>query len=366
MESEQNSVRKIGVIGFAVRKTARVGLLLCVWGQFAFSQAEASDQMANTLRQNVVRIKTTMSTHEENGFGFVVGEKSGRLYIATAHHVVASSDPDTTTLKVEVEFFERRGKMYKAELLGTHDSARDLAVLTVPPPAGVTWTKKCMAGPEKQKRGVPVWSIGRVQEWKVPVEPGHVASDTSPDWMLELEGTVVQRGSSGGPVVSDTGIIGMIEQDSAGNTRALSIDLIQRDFQGWNHPWGLEPVAATKPPVLQPPIVPPPSDEEAITKVIQRYAEAYRHRDANALWSIWPSLPADKKHLIEIGFQAAASIRMTVDPSKPDIEADGATVEGQFSELVTPKKGGPQPPEGGDIKFVLKKNNGTWTIVDVK
>jgi hypothetical protein len=354
------------VSGFTFRRMFGIALLLCASEQFAFSQADASDQMANALRQNVVRIKTTMSARDENGFGFVVGEKSGQLYIVTAHHVVAGSDPDTITLKVEVEFFDRRGKMYKAELLGTHDAARDLAVLTVPPPAGFTWMKRCMAGPEQQRRGVPVWSIGRVQEWKIPVEPGHVASDPSTDWMLDLEGTVVQPGSSGGPVVSDTGIIGMIEQDSAGNTRALSIDLIQRDFQGWNHPWGLQLVAAAKPPVVQPPIVPPPSDAEAITKVIQRYAEAYTHRDANALWSIWPSPPASTKHSIEIAFKTAASIRMTVDPSKPEIVADGATVEGQFSELFTPRNGSPQPPRSGDIKFSLKKNSGAWTIVDVK
>lgn len=350
--------------GFPFRTMVRVALLLCAWGQCAFSQAEASNQMANALRQNVVRIKATMSTHEENGFGFVVGEKSGQLYIATAHHVVASSDPDTTTLKVEVEFFERRGKMYKAELLGTHDAARDLAVLTVPPPAGFAWTKKCMAGPEKQKRGVPVWSIGRVQEWKPPVEPGHVASDTSPDWMLDLEGTVVQAGSSGGPVVSDTGIIGMIEQDSVGNTRALSIDFIKRSFEAWNHPWGLS--AAITPPLATPPTVPPPSDADAITKVIQQYAEAYNHRDANALWRVWPNPPATTKRAIETAFKTAASIKMSVDPETPDIAADSASVQGMFTQLFTPWNGSPQPPRSGDIRFSLKKNSGAWTIVDIK
>jgi len=353
------------VSAFPFRTMVRVALLLlCALGQCAFSHAEASDEMANALRQNVVRIKTTMSTHDENGFGFVVGEKSGQLYIATAHHVVASSDPDTTTLKVEVEFFERRGKMYKAELLGTHDAARDLAVLTVPPPAGVTWTKRCMAGPDKQKRGVPVWSIGRVQEWKLPVEPGHVASDTSPDWMLDLEGTVVQPGSSGGPVVSDTGIIGMIEQDSVGNTRALSIDFIKRSFEAWNHPWGLETVKTTL--QIGPPPPAPTSDAEAITKVIQEYAEAYSHRDPNALWKVWPNPPASTKHAIETAFQTAASIKMSVDPEAPDIAADSASVQGMFTQLFTPRNGSPQPPRSGDIKFSLKKNSGAWTIVDVR
>src|SRR5260370_1332384 len=108
--------------------------------------------------------------------------------------------------------------------------------------------------------------------------------------MLDLEGTVVQPGSSGGPVVSDSGIIGMIEQDSVGNTRALSIDFIKRSFEAWNHPWGLETVKTTLP--IDPPPPAPTSDAEAITKVIQEYAEAYSHRDPNALWKAWPNPPA--------------------------------------------------------------------------
>lgn len=365
MESQQDGVRKIGVSDFVVARIFSPALLLCAWHQFAFPQAEASDQLAYSLRQNVVRISATMSTHVENGFGFVVGEKSGQLYIATAHHVVASSDPDTKTLRVDVEFFDHRGKTYKAELLGTHDTDRDLAVLTVPGPPGFTWTKKCMAGADKQKRGVPVWSIGRVGEWKIPVEPGHVASDTSPDWMLDLEGTVVQPGSSGGPVVSDTGIIGMIEQDSAGNTRALSIDLIKREFEDWNHPWGMQLAAVAKP-VVAPPVVQPPSDADAVAKVIQKYADAYSHRDAAALWSVWPDAPAGTKHSIEVAFQAASAIRMTVDQGTPDISLDNASVQGQFTQLFTPRNGSPQPARSGDIKFVLKKNSGVWTIVDVR
>src|SRR5215831_8136479 len=124
----------------------------------ALPQNAGGDHMANDLRRNVVRIEA-----KENGFGFIVGERSGILYIVTANHVVVDPDKVETQgpAKVRVEFFDRRGVKYDAVLLGTHDTYRDLAVLTVRTPQGLQWTKECLAGPEKQKRGTPVWFVGR-------------------------------------------------------------------------------------------------------------------------------------------------------------------------------------------------------------
>src|SRR5436853_6509934 len=57
----------------------------------------------------------------------------------------------------------------------------------------------------------------------------------------------VSRGSSGGPVVSGAGIIGMILTDSSDNTHALTIDFIKDAFADWNHPWNLEPSQSQTP-----------------------------------------------------------------------------------------------------------------------
>jgi hypothetical protein len=41
-------------------------------------------------------------------------------------------------------------------------------------------------------------------------------------------------------------------------------------------------------------------------------------------------------------------------------------VSGQIREAYTPKEGEAPPARADDISFTLKKNNGAWTIVDVK
>jgi hypothetical protein len=362
MESKQDGVRQVSVSSVPFRTTARLAWLWCVCGQVAFSQAEASDQMANALRQNVVRIEATMSTHTENGFGFVVGERGGQLYIVTAYHVV--NDPDvigvTSPVKAKVEFFDHQGKLFKAEILGTHDAIRDLAVLTVSSPAGFSWKEKCLAGPEKQKHGVPVWFIGRDQQWRPPVAPGHVVSGPSTEWMIELEGTSVKPGSSGGPIISDTGIIGMIEADSSENTRALSIDFIKRAFESWNHPWGLETTDDKGPGPT-----PSKADADEIAKVIQRYADAYNHRDANALWGVWPSPPSNTRHVIERSFASASAIVMSVDHDLIEPNGSTAVVTGHYSQEFTARDGQQQKSKGA-IRFDLSKQSGGWILTAVR
>ncbi len=109
------------------------------------------------------------------------------------------------------------------------------------------------------------------------------------------------------------------------------------------------------------------TDIEAISEAVQRYQDAYNQLNAGALWEVWPTVPAKTRHTIEAAFASAASIQMNIEPGTPDIAADheDAVVKGQFTQTFTPKNGKAQPERRGNIVFVLKKNNGKWTIVDV-
>jgi hypothetical protein len=218
--------------------------------------------VAESLKSNVVKIQTVWGDHAENGFGFIVGERGGSLYIATANHVVHPEDAGVEPVKVQVEFFDRQGAMIDATLLGTHDVTHDLAVLTVTPPSGFQWKKQCLGGAEQRKRSSEVWNIGKTRQWLVPVSPGRVASEEIIDGQMDLETMQILPGSSGGPLVASSGIVGIVLRDAADNATALDITYVKSYFKKWNHPWDLEAsgAAAPAPVVAQaPPVAPAPA-----------------------------------------------------------------------------------------------------------
>ena len=110
------------------------------------------------------------------------------------------------------------------------------------------------------------------------------------------------------------------------------------------------------------------TDRNAITAVLHQFEEARKRKDASALWKIWPGAPLETKQRIEAYFKSAASIRTSLQMDPPEISQDltTATVSGQMRETYTPKNGEAPPARNEDITFTLKKNNGTWTIADVK
>lgn len=235
----------------------------------ATAQTSGHD-VAENLKLNVVKIEAVSADHTENGFGFIVGERSGALYVATAYHVVAPSEGgDLSAPKVKVQFYDHQGTSIDAALLGTHDVAHDLAVLTVVPPQGFEWKKHCLGRTsEHQKLGTEVWYVGKTGGWNVPVSPGHIANDEIIDGVLNVETLSILPGSSGGPLIAPSGIVGLILRDDASNTTALSITYVKSIFKKWNHPWDVDLADAAAPPpvvVAQVPPSAPPAAPPATT-----------------------------------------------------------------------------------------------------
>jgi hypothetical protein len=152
---------------------------------------------------------------------------------------------------VKVEFYDLQGTMFAATLIGTHDVAHDLAVLTVAPPPGFQWKKDCLGRAEERKRSSEVWFIGKSQHWVVPVNPGRVASEEIIDGLMDLEALQIQPGSSGGPLVGSSGIVGIVLRDAEDNATALDITYVKSYFKRWNHPWDLVTAAAAPASVAQ-------------------------------------------------------------------------------------------------------------------
>lgn len=107
-------------------------------------------------------------------------------------------------------------------------------------------------------------------------------------------------------------------------------------------------------------------DEAAVRKVIARYEDAYRARDAYALKQVWPSMNSRLYEEVRNSFAMANSIRMTVSIDKVNFTPDGAsaTVTGFVNETTTPKRGSPHS-SNDSIKFLVAKSDGAWTIRDL-
>jgi len=111
----------------------RWAVLLCIGSMLPLASTRVQavdDEMALALRQNVVRIETEWKS---DGFGFIVGERGGFLYIATANHVVRGTSPEQSGTSPFVSFFEDQTN-YRAQLdpAGWGREEGDIAALRVP------------------------------------------------------------------------------------------------------------------------------------------------------------------------------------------------------------------------------------------
>jgi hypothetical protein len=208
----------------------------------ARAQNPSGEAIALSLQSNIVRIVAHLGAGAiaREGFGFVVGEDSGQLYIVTADHVVRGDGPDDIDKKPTVIFFQDPGKEYAGELLGTHlpRGQGDLAVLRIQSPPRFVWNRKAQAL-DSAKRGTEVWFIGKLGAWYVPTRPGAV-NEVEPSGTIRVDGLPVSVGTSGAPLLSQSGILGMIVTDTGAFSEATPLDVIRRAIEYWRYPWQLE------------------------------------------------------------------------------------------------------------------------------
>jgi S1-C subfamily serine protease len=252
----------------AVKTVVAIAVVSLIARQGA-AQSPGHD-VADALRLNVVKIEAAFADHTENGFGFIVGERGQDLFIATAYHVVSPPEGgDLTPPKVTVQFYDHQGTSVAATVLGTHDVAHDLGVLTVVPPRDFEWKKHCLGRTAEEKLGTEVWNVGKTGKWTVPISPGHIANEVFIDGIIKVETLPIQPGSSGGPLIAPSGIIGLILRDDASNATALSIAYVKTMFEEWVHPWNAAVTeAATPPPVVAQAKPPAPQPAQATPPVV--------------------------------------------------------------------------------------------------
>lgn len=194
-----------------------LGVLLQPLAGSAAAQETTFDDgptLADRLLGSVVRVHA-----DEHGFGVVVGADQAFLYIATARHVVGSSAP--------VVIHGCSGALpagLAAERVdGDDPAAEDLAVLRVPRPGNYRIAIRALAPAARVAVRDPAWLLGRDDVCAVLPRNGAIA--TRPDdraaWRVDMPG--VLGGSSGAPVTTGHGIIGITTDSDNANITVLDI-----------------------------------------------------------------------------------------------------------------------------------------------
>jgi hypothetical protein len=193
---------------------------------------------AQAIRDNVVSVKSEYGV----GFGFIVGEKNNVLYIVTANHVVRGMNDGGPGDKanVSLEFFTEQGSTYSGVLEETWlpSQREDLAVITITTPPRYKWRYEGFSPLRTNVEGTSVWYVGRDGKWEVSDSVGKIIAKTSKG-KLYVEGFDIVPGMSGGVIISEYGVEGLIQRKYNKGLEIISLEAIKNFMEAWGDPWGI-------------------------------------------------------------------------------------------------------------------------------
>ncbi len=183
----------------------------------------ASAQDAASLRAGVVKIKSTLNNKSRTGSGFVVAVDGSTTYIVTAAHVVeGDANP-------KVEFFGRQNTPINAEVV-KQESRVDLAVLKVQ--GAPQSTPLAFESAAKPKVGDEVVAFGFPQgggSWLM--SKADIAGREGLD--LIVSGAAIDQGNSGGPLIKDSKVVGVVQALQGKFARAAPASMVIETLEGW-------------------------------------------------------------------------------------------------------------------------------------
>lgn len=175
----------------------------------------------------------------EHGFGLIVGGDGRRLWVATARHVVVrtglrgSGEPDQPSQRIRLRLCAAgaQGALLEAQPQPGFDAGgEDLALLSVAAPGGFEPLTRASAPPPPQV-GETVWLLGSNDECAAVPEAGRVRAIVAGRPDLRVDFTGVQGGSSGAPVVSGRGVLGLMKSAEDLTTTVHDLADLQRRVQ---------------------------------------------------------------------------------------------------------------------------------------
>ena len=152
MEHSQNDIR-LSFMSWLGLLSSLVSLV----SPLAAGAQSTGEQLALSLRHNVVSVVAERPGRVEEGFGFIVGEREGQVFIVTANHVVRGDEPGDVATRVAIRYFHDQRLSYEATLLERSDRTYDIALLRAEVPNDLRWHRAAHGSQENVQRNAPVW-----------------------------------------------------------------------------------------------------------------------------------------------------------------------------------------------------------------
>lgn len=197
------------------------------------SLAEPPRHLLDAVRFNTVQVASEFG----QGFGFVVATRPGAMLAVTAAHVVRGQklgEPKRTASDIKIQVYAGEGeatRIRSGRIVHHVDSGQvDIAFISFPrePDDSFAMLQARKGAP---KLGDKVKFIGREGKWEVPPQIGTI-SRLDGNQTIVFDGLPVARGTSGAPLVSEFGVVGLIrEVASQDSAHATAFSRIRAEFQ---------------------------------------------------------------------------------------------------------------------------------------
>lgn len=185
------------------------------------------------LKKGVVRVIAQPEGKQSEGTGFIVKSQAGIVFVVTASHVVGNDQAP------RIEFYTEKNRTVAARIVRTEggDDNNGLAVLAVQ--GEIPAHTVLVLNQEKQiKPGDAVMVIGFPRKVGVPwaVTTGEVVGRKGKEIILT---GAVDEGNSGGPLVKDGVVIGVIASNQGNVTYAVPAVIAKYTLESWNVDFGI-------------------------------------------------------------------------------------------------------------------------------
>ncbi len=196
-----------------------------------------------SLKKGVVRIKATVAGNPNQGTGFIVRREASAAYIVTASHVVEGGRD------VAVEFFTNRNRLVPARVIAIEgDDPQGLAVLFVTGEIPTDISVLMLNLEMPVRAGDPVTMIGFPGLGAAPwtVTQGEIVGRKGKNILFS---GVVEKGSSGGPLLKNNQVVGVITKKASQFAYATASVIARYALESWGIKFGMrlrrEPAAMT-------------------------------------------------------------------------------------------------------------------------